>query len=122
MRLISQDGCADIPYEQFTIMLDANANYRVILAVSDKMEIAMASYSTSAKALDALKQMREAYLDVAIITNDMDEETISKLADMVKSHQSFVLTGNDDTRIENIATYFKFPQDGDVFDENDILS
>lgn len=122
MRLISQDGWADIPYEQFVIKLDASASHSVILAVRDEMKIAMASYSTPTKALDILKKMREAYLGVAIITNDMDEETFSKLADMVKNHQSFVLTGNDDTRVENIATYFKFPQDGDVFDENDILS
>ena len=123
MRLISQDGCADIPYEQFVIMLDVKANQGVIiLAVSDKMELAMASYSTATKALDVLKKMREAYLNVAIITNEMDEETFSKLADMVKNHQSFVLTGNDNTRVENVTTYFRFPQDGDVFDENDILS
>lgn len=123
MRLISQDGCADIPYEQFVIMLDVNAGQGIIiLAVSDKMELAMARYSTATKALDVLKKMREAYSGVVLITNDMDEETISKLADMVKNHQSFVLTGNDNTRVENVETYFRFPQDGDVFDENDILS
>lgn len=116
MRLISQDGFADIPYEQFVIMLDVNASQGVIiLAVSDKMELAMARYSTATKALDVLKKMREAsYLDVAIITNDMEEETISKLADMVKIHQSFVLTGNNNTRVENVATYFRFPQDEEV--------
>lgn len=113
MRLISQDGCADIPYEQFTIMLDANANYRVILAVSDKMEIAMASYSTSAKALDALKQMREAYKSVVIMVNDADKETLNKMYDMIKNNHSFVLAGKS-SAIEKVAACFRFPQDEEV--------
>lgn len=121
MRLISQDGWADIPYEQFVIKLDASASHSVILAVSDKMEIAMASYSTSAKALDALKQMREAYKSVVIMVNEADEETLNNIYDMIENNHSFVLSGGSIT-IDKITVCFRFPQDGDVFDENDILS
>lgn len=74
MRLISQDGYTDIPYEQFAITLDASASCSIIWAVSDKTKFAMASYSTSAKALDALKQMRMAYKVAAYFRFPQDEE------------------------------------------------
>lgn len=75
MRLISQDGYTDIPYEQFAITLDISASYSIIWAVSDKTKFAMASYSTSAKALDALKQMRMmAYKVATYFRFPQDEE------------------------------------------------
>lgn len=73
----------------------------------------MSFYSTSAKALDALKQMREAYKSVVIMVNEADEETLKKLDKMIKNSHIFVLAEKS-SAIEKVAGCFRFPQDEEV--------
>lgn len=63
MRIISQDGCYDVPYEQAVV---ANLDRTVVayplndLGSSDYIQLA--SYSTEEKAIKAMEMCREKYL------------------------------------------------------------
>lgn len=65
MRVISQDGAIDVPYEQVVIqhfnrvIYFLNKNLTGVESVTNDME--MASYSTEEKAKKAMKMLREEY-------------------------------------------------------------
>lgn len=65
MRVISQDGTLDIPYEDVIIqkfrsrIYFLNKNLTGVEPLSDDMQIA--KYSTEAKALKAMEMLREKY-------------------------------------------------------------
>ena len=64
MRIISQDGMADFPYEQFVVAIDAT-NEETILAfpvsVTDDVHFNLAEYSTKEKAEKAMEMLRTKY-------------------------------------------------------------
>lgn len=66
MRVISQDGTIDVPYEQVVIqrfnrvIYFLNKNLTGVESVTNDME--MASYSTEEKAKKAMEMLREKYL------------------------------------------------------------
>ena len=65
MRLISQDGMIDVPYENLTIAVDNdNDDGKVhILArgIVEYLSIIIAVYSNTAKALKVMEMLREEY-------------------------------------------------------------
>ena len=73
MRIISQDGTIDIPYEQCVIqrfrekIYFLNKNLVGVEQLVNDME--MASYSTEEKAKKAMEMLREKYKDYAKATN-----------------------------------------------------
>lgn len=73
MRIISQDGTIDVPYEQCVIqrfkesIYFLNKNLTGIEQLVGDMEIA--SYSTEEKARKAMEMLREKYKDYAKATN-----------------------------------------------------
>lgn len=66
MRVISQDGAVDIPYEQVVIqrfkykIYFLNKNFTGVEQLIDDMEIA--SYSTEAKAIKAMEMLHNEWL------------------------------------------------------------
>ena len=70
MRVISQDGTMDMPYEEVIIqrfksrIYFLNKNLTGVESLSDDMQIA--EYSTEAKAIKAMEMLREAYINEAI--------------------------------------------------------
>lgn len=70
MRVISQDGTIDMPYEEVIIqrfksrIYFLNKNLTGIESLSDDVQIA--EYSTEAKALKAMEMLREAWINEAI--------------------------------------------------------
>lgn len=71
MRVISQDGTIDVPYEMVVIQGFRNAIYflnRNLSGVEDlTSDIVLAEYSTGAKALKAMEMLREQYSRIEII-------------------------------------------------------
>ena len=73
MRIISQDGTIDIPYEQCVIqrfkteIYFLNKNLTGVEQLVSDMEIA--TYSTEEKAEKAMEMLREKYKDYARATN-----------------------------------------------------
>lgn len=70
MRVISQDGTIDMPYEEVIIqrfksrIYFLNKNLTGVESLSDDMQIA--EYSTEAKAIKAMEMLREAWINEAI--------------------------------------------------------
>lgn len=58
MRIISQDGHADLPYERTTLCVDGV----LVTARCDGMQYLMGKYSTEEKAIRAMEMCRGKYL------------------------------------------------------------
>lgn len=73
MRVISQDGKIDVPYEDFVFsILNSGGNYGIVAVknVAEPPEVFMnslvATYSTEAKAIKAMEMLRGAWINEAI--------------------------------------------------------
>lgn len=65
MRVISQDGTMDFPYENSIVFIDTRAKDAVFVrmqAIGDDEASIMADYSTKEKAKKAMEMLRDAYL------------------------------------------------------------
>lgn len=61
MRIISQDGIVDVPYE-LTAIHRCNKSVRMSMAGDTWKGSILATYSTEAKAIKAMEMLREAYV------------------------------------------------------------
>ena len=95
MRIISQEGTIDIPYEQCVIQRFKEKIYflnKNLTGVEQLVcDIEMASYSSEEKAEKAMEMLREKYKDYSIATN---RSNVFKMFDYPK--------------------VFQFPQDEDM--------
>lgn len=66
MRIISQSGRVDIPYEMAVVYVEYE---NVIAKVSDERYV-MGKYSTEEKAIKATEMLRELYLKYSTSTNN----------------------------------------------------
>lgn len=112
MRVISQDGTLDMPYEEVIIqrfksrIYFLNKNLTGIESLSDDVQIA--EYSTEAKAIKAMEMLRDQYKGL---------EAFKVLASGTAEHmeKSF----NSDELKKYIRAYhdinvFQFPQDDEI--------
>lgn len=112
MRVISQDGTLDMPYEEVIIqrfksrIYFLNKNLTGVESLSDDMQIA--EYSTEAKAIKVMEMLRDQYKGL---------EVFKVLASGTAEHmeKSF----NSDELKEYIRAYhdinvFQFPQDDEI--------
>lgn len=83
MRVISQDGTIDVPYEQVVIqrfnrsIYFLNKNLTGVELVTDDME--MATYSTDAKAQKSMENLRKFYMThTMVMFNKMACKVLSK--------------------------------------------
>lgn len=101
MRIISQDGLIDVPYEKVVIqrfkerIYFLNKNLTGVEQLIDDME--MATYSTEAKAIKAMEMLREAYIQTEEFNGGYD------MNDCYVSPQKWVL-----------PKVFQFPKDENV--------
>lgn len=68
MRIISQDGTIDVPYEMSAIRNDDKLIILCMAGETGKGSV-IATYSTSEKAQKAMEMLREKYKDYAKATN-----------------------------------------------------
>lgn len=74
MRVISQDGTFDMPYEEVIIqrfksrIYFLNKNLTGVESLSDDMQIA--EYSAEAKAIKAMEMLREAWINESVEFED----------------------------------------------------
>ena len=64
MRLISQDGKVDLPYEQFAVAIDATTETAILAfpaGVDDDTYFNLAEYSTKEKAKKVVEMLRTEY-------------------------------------------------------------
>lgn len=112
MRVISQDGTLDVPYEMVVIQEFRNAIYflnRNLSGVEDlTSDIMLAEYSTEAKAIKAMEMLREQYERL---------EVFKVLASGATEHMEKSLTYEELVKYNQLyreMNVFQFPKDEDV--------
>lgn len=101
MRIISQDGTIDMPYERMIVQIQANNEKSIIAYDTMMLEcefMCMGVYSTPEKAQKAMEMLRNKYAEY-LSTDGGALATVN-----------FYIQPN----VWNIPKVFKFPQDGEV--------
>lgn len=108
MRVISQDGTIDIPYEEVIIqsfrsrIYVLNKNLTGVESLSDDMQIA--DYSTEAKAIKAMEMLRKAYENNEFYHHTSATDVFKDIASLLSNEEFNKLT----------SEYFQFPQDDEI--------
>ena len=111
MRVISQDGEYDIPYESSVLRIEAN----VIWAFPTQAdEYIVAQYSTQEKAEKAMQKLHECYTGVLLMQNvSLPEDVAEQLKNMTAGFIC-VNSREDNVRIEPMHMVFRFPQEDEI--------
>ena len=78
MRVISQDGTIDVPYDYFSLSMssgkykDVEVAYIYCQNLSSPIGTKLAEYSAEAKAIKAMEMLREAYIGMPIVMQNVD--------------------------------------------------
>ena len=113
VRVISQGGHADLPYEEIAICM---ASEDIIARHNDK-EYLMARYSTMEKAEKAMEMLRTAYTGRFVTNADISDDFNEQLKELMKGgFGTVIVKDTNDSRVEfdNLNGYFQFPKDEDV--------
>lgn len=108
MRIISQDGCCDIPYEQAVVAhLDRTVVAYPLNDLGSSDYIQLASYSTEEKAIKAMEMCRKQYSQCEFnkLVIPKTDENLAKV--------SISLTGNVINQIAE-KYVFQFPADDEI--------
>lgn len=124
MRVISQTGKTDIPYEDFvfSILNSGNGNYGIVAVknVAEPPEVFMnsliATYSTEAKAIKAMEMLRKTYIGMPIVMQNVDvSEDAVKEFERLKKCCVMVRAENQPSKVDFINNaVFQFPQDDEI--------
>lgn len=120
MRLISQDGTFDMPYEEVIIqrfksrIYFLNKNLTGVELLNDDMQIA--EYSTEEKAKKAMEMLRDTYIGISIVMQNVDvSEDVAKKFETLKKCGIVVQAENQPSKVEYInSAVFRFPEDDEV--------
>lgn len=120
MRLISQDGMIDVPYEYGSLSVGFGKVEEIEHAVIKYRNVSspngtkLAEYSSKAKALKVMEMLRNAYCGKVIFQNVTIEEDVLELMKEWKM-QAIISKTDSEPRIEYINNnIFVFPKDSDV--------
>ena len=122
MRVISQDGTMDVPYEisSFSMAVGKyeNVEHAVIFCYnySTSMGTKMAEYGSKEKAKKAMEMLREAYIGMPIVMQNVDvSEDVSMEFEILKKRSIVVQTENQPSKIECISNaIFQFPTEEEL--------
>lgn len=112
MRVISQTGKTDVPYENFvfSILNSSGGNYGIVAVknVAEPPEVFLnsliATYSTEAKALKAMEMLRRAYENNMFYHCMANTKRFEEAQNILSMEQFRKAT----------AEYFQFPQDDEI--------
>lgn len=100
MRIISQSGRIDIPYEVAVVYVE----YESIIAKVGDERYAMGSYSTEEKAFKAMEMLRERHTDNVFCREDIQYKAEIMLDDGLDIVREMMMK----------CEYFQFPKDDEV--------
>ena len=120
MRVISQDGTIDMQYEEVVIqrfkseIYFLNKNLTGVESFNGDMQIA--EYSTEEKAKRAMEMLRDAYIGMPIVMQNVDiSEGVMKEFERLKKCGIMVQTENQPSKIECISNaIFQFPTEEEL--------
>lgn len=120
MRVISQNGTIDVPYENFVfgITLDNYISAVMDTAVrpTEVVNGIMAKYSSREKALKVMELLRETYIGMPIVMQNVDvSEDLAKEFERLNKCGVMVLAENQPSKVDFISNVvFQFPQDNEI--------
>lgn len=116
MRIISQDGTIDVPYENYSV--NSKEAKVFVRNARDNWAVLFAEYSTPEKAKKAMGMMRKAYTgSVAIFQN---VEPTDEVIELLKRQDTEIVYASLDNqpleiKLENHQNfYFQFPKDEEL--------
>ena len=113
MRVISQHGNVDLPYEQIVVCHAMES----VIALYNGEKYVLGEYSSKEKAYKAMEMLRTAYTGRFVTTADIPDDFEEQLKELMKGgFGTVIVKDTDDSRVEfnNLNGYFQFPQDEDV--------
>ena len=116
MRLISQNGAIDVPYEMSAIRNDDGLIILCMAGETGKGSV-IARYSTSEKAQKAMDMLRTSYAGRFVTNADISDDFEEQLKELMKcGFGTVIVKDTNDSRVEfnNLNGYFQFPKDEDV--------
>ena len=120
MRVISQDGMQDIPYEKFVFSITKdNRIVATIGCTAPPAELYMSSvakYSTQEKAVKAMGMMRSAYAGMPVIFQNVEpSEDVERMFERTKMNGYVAITDDKKSKIEYVNNViFQFPKNEEV--------
>ena len=112
MRVISQHGNVDLPYEQIVV----RSEMEYVMAVHKEKEYVLGKYSSDDKAIKVMEMLREAYIGMPIVMHNVDvSEDMSKEFERLKKCGVMVRAKNQPSKVDFINNaVFQFPQDDEI--------
>ena len=116
MRVISQDGTIDTPYELSIIWIREKYGYTVMANMPNDEPAGLGKYSSREKALKAMEMLREAYVGMPIVMQNVDvSEDMAKEFERLKKGGVIVRAENQPSKVDFINNaIFQFPQDDEI--------
>lgn len=117
MRLVSQNGEFDVPYENAVLSRTGNI-IRVYVPIVGEKGTVMAHYSTEEKAEKAMEMLHNAYTGALFAQNIEITEDIEKEFMKMASTKGFgiikTMVNSPDIKFEPANIAFRFPEDDEV--------
>ena len=122
MRVISQDGTIDVPYEYISLVISIakckDVEHVCIYChnISAPHGTRLAGYSSKAKAIKAMETLREAYVGMPVVMQNVDvSEDMTKEFERLKKCGVMVRAENQPSKVDFINNaIFQFPQDDEI--------
>ena len=121
MRVISQDGTIDIPYELSAVTIGhkvdlSKFNINIRSKLLDERPCIVATYSTEEKAKKAMEMLRIAYVGKFITNADIPEDFDETIKTAMKGGFGTVIVKDSCDRVEfnNLNGYFQFPEEEEL--------
>jgi hypothetical protein len=112
MRVISQHGNVDLPYEQIVVCHAMES----VIALYNGEKYVLGKYSSKEKAYKAMEMLREAYIGMPIVMQNVDiSDDVAKEFEKLKKCCVMVRTENQPSKIECISNaIFQFPSEEEL--------
>lgn len=115
MRVVSQDGMFDFPYEKCCVWFEDKS---VILSpISEPgSNYTYAKYSTQEKAMKAMEMLRSVYTGMPVVFRNVEpSEDIKRMFERIKMNGIIAITDDKKSKIEYVNNaVFQFPKDEEV--------
>lgn len=116
MRLISQTGDIDIPYENTILSVAGNLIFAYVPIVGEKGTV-IANYSTKKKAEKTMKVLHKVYAGMFLAQNvEMSDDDYEECMKMAARGFGIIKTmvNSPDVKFEPANIVFQFPKDDEV--------
>lgn len=114
MRIISQNGTIDMPYDMCCVWRQEEVIY--CRAIGSDDNVTMATYSSEDKAEKAVEMLRVAYIGMPIVMQNVDvSEDFAKEFERLNKCGVVLKAENQPSKVEYINNaIFQFPQDDEI--------